>query len=393
MKKLLLVNPPARQMVSRDYYCGQFVKGNYLWEPIDLVMLSRLDDYEIKVIDFVIERDISLGLEKAKSFKPDLIIGLVWNKIFESDVDFLKKLQESTGAKKFFIVGDATKFNSPKLKELGLENNVIKSFYHLEDTGLGSFSMPRHNLFPLEKYSRPYSLREKVATVITAYACPYKCRFCNSGSFPYEERPLQEVIEELKELKRLGVKEIYFGDFTFTANQARVQELCRLMIEHDFGFDWSCCARVNVCDETLKLMKKAGCFLVFYGVETLEDRLLLEMRKGITVKMIKDAFIRTKKIGIKILASFILDLPGASDNDSEESLKFAKKYCDYASFNVFESRIGADLKSEKGLADKGILAEKEFYFRPGYVMRQLMSIKTVPQVKNLFKNGLAIFKK
>lgn len=388
-----MVNPPAKQMVSRDYYCGQIVKGNYLWEPIDLVMMSRLDSYEIKVIDFIVERDTMAELEKAKLFKPDLIIGMVWDKTFKEDIDFLKKLQESTGAKNFFIVGDAAKFDSPKLKELGVENNAIKSFYHLENAGLGNFSLPKHRLFSLEKYSRPYSLREKVATVITTYACPFKCRFCNSGSFPYEERPLQEIVEELKELKELGAGEIYFGDFTFTANEARVRELCRMMIEGGLTFDWSCNARANVSTETLELMKRAGCFLIFFGVETVDDRLLLEMRKGITVTMVKDAFMRTKRLGIKILASFILELPGSSGDDFKKTLEFAKKYCDYASFNVFENRIGADLKSEKSSADKGRLAEKEFYFRPSYVFNQLVSIRTIPQFKNLIKNGLAIFRK
>lgn len=393
MEKLLLVNPPAKEKVIRDYYCGHFVKGDYFWAPADLVMLSRLDDYEIKIIDFMIDRDIGAEVEGAKAFNPDIIIGMVWEKICDDDVDFLKRLREITGASKLFFIGDITKFNSPKLKESGIENNSIKSFFYLEDAGLGKFSLPKHRLFSLEKYSMPYSLRGKVATVLTAYACPFKCRFCNSGSYPYEERPLSDVMEELKEIKKLGVKEIYFRDFTFTANEARARELCRMMIQGGLDFDWSCDGRVNVSEETLELMRRAGCYLVFFGVEAADDRLLREMRKGITVAMMKDAFSRCKKLGIKILASFIVGLPGSNDGDLERTLEFAKKYCDYASFNVFENRVGADLKSLAGSIDKTRAIEKKFYMRPGYILRQFWSIKTIFQLKNFIKNGLAVFKK
>ncbi len=388
-----MINPPAKEKIIRDYYCGHFVKGDYFWSPVDLVMLSRLDDYEIKVIDFMVECDIDAELEKAKMFRPNVIIGMVWEKIYKEDADFLKKLQESTGAERLLFIGDVTKFNSPKLQELGIESDFVKSFYHLENAGLGKFSLPRHHLFPLAKYSMPYSLRGKVATVLTAYACPFKCRFCNSGSYPYEERPLREVMEELKEIKKMGVKEIYFRDFTFTANEERVRELCRMMIEKRFEFDWSCDGRVNVSLETLELMKRAGCYLIFFGVETADDCLLLEMRKGITVAMIKDTFLRCKKLGIKVLASFIIGLPNSNDSDLEKTLEFAKKYCDYASFNVFENRVGADLKFDKGSVDRTRAIEKEFYFRPGYIFRQLLSIKTIFQFKNFMKNGFAIFKK
>lgn len=393
MNKLLLVNPPAKERVIRDYYCGHFVKGDYFWAPIDLVMLSRLDDYEIKVIDFMVERDIEGGLRTAKAFGPDIIIGMIWEKICEEDVNFLKKMRELTGAGRLLFVGDAAKFGSPKLKELGIENDSIQSFYHLEDAGLGKFSLPKHHLFLLARYSMPYSLRGSVATVLTTYACPFKCRFCNSGSYPYEERPLADVIRELKEIKKLGVKEIYFRDFTFTANEARVREFCRLMIDEGLVFDWSCDGRVNVAEETLAMMKQAGCYLIFFGVEAADDRLLTEMRKGITVAMMEDAFSRCKKLGIKILASFIVGFPGSGDDDLKKTLDFAKRYCNYASFNVFENRIGADLKSLKGSIQKTKKMEKEFYFRPGYILGQFAAIKTVHQLKNFIKNGLAIFSK
>jgi hypothetical protein len=393
MQKLLLVNPPSKYKVIRDYYCGHFVKGDYFWAPIDLVMLSRLDDYDIKVIDFMVEKNLNEKVSEAKNFKPNIIIGLVWDKILEDDINFLKKLKEETAAEKLFFIGDVTKFNSPKLIEYGIKDYALKSFYHLEDSGLGRFSLPKHYLFNLRKYGMPYSLRKKVATVLTAYACPFKCKFCNSGSYPYEERPLEEIIEELKQIKNLGVEEIYFRDFTFTANEKRVQELYKLMNDNNLNFDWSCDGRVNVSYETLKIMKNAGCYLVFFGVESINKKTLEAMNKGITPEMILRAFSDCRKLGIKILASFIIGLPGEGEIEINNTLEFAKKYCDYVSFNTFESRLGASLQIEKGSVELTKKIEKSFYFRPSYLVKQLFSVRTKTQFRNFIRNGLSILRK
>ncbi|MFH1790300.1 MAG: hypothetical protein ABH832_04520 [bacterium] len=73
MKKLLLVNPPYKIAIMRDYYCGHKIKGDYYWTPVDLLMLSRLDNFEIKVIDFIVEKKTEEMIENAIAFSPDVI--------------------------------------------------------------------------------------------------------------------------------------------------------------------------------------------------------------------------------------------------------------------------------------------------------------------------------
>ena len=43
--------------MSRDYYCGHFIKGRYGWPPLDLVVMSgRLSEqYEVVVLDAVVD--------------------------------------------------------------------------------------------------------------------------------------------------------------------------------------------------------------------------------------------------------------------------------------------------------------------------------------------------
>jgi len=392
MKKLLLVNPPAKQKVIRDYYCGHSVKGDYFWVPIDLVMLSRLDDYEIKIIDFMIE-DVAIGEQAATDFNPDIIIGMVWEKILNDDLSYLRNLKIKTGADELYFIGDASKFHSNKLKNLNDGEHILESFFHLENSGLGKFSLPKHHLLNLQKYSMPYSLYHGVLTVLTAYACPFKCSFCNSGSYAYVERPIVEIVEELRQIKKMGVKEIYFRDFTFTANEPRVRELCAEMIKNDFNFVWSCDARANVSRDTLSAMARAGCYLAFFGVESAHDKTLLAVHKSITRQMLERVFSDCHSLGIKVLASFIIGLPDETEKEIWQTLDFAKQFCDYASFNTFEGRIGADLQIKKGSEEFTKKIEKFFYMRPQYIIKQFFSIRTFFQFKNLILNGLSIFKK
>ena len=51
--RILLLSPPGAQIYIRDYYCSKFSKSNYLFHPVDLLMLSgRLaEHHEVHVLD------------------------------------------------------------------------------------------------------------------------------------------------------------------------------------------------------------------------------------------------------------------------------------------------------------------------------------------------------
>ncbi|MFH1790301.1 MAG: radical SAM protein [bacterium] len=303
----------------------------------------------------------------------------------------MKDLKEKTKATDLFIIGDVTKFNSSLIEKNGLGDNIIRDFFVIDKEKWGEFSLPKHYLFNLKKYGMPYSLKKQVATVLTTYGCPFNCAFCNSGSYGYKERPVEEIILELSQLKKMGIKEICFRDFTFTANLSRVKEICEEMINSDLNFVWSCEARVSVTEDVLKLMKKAGCYLIFFGVETLNDRTLEAMRKGINSVMIKKAFSVCRDLKIETLASFIIGLPGEDEVDYANTLEFAKKHCNYASFNTYEPRPGASLQ-DKGshLFTITKQIEKSFYIRPSYILKQILCVRSVNRLINFFRNGKKI---
>lgn len=283
------------------------------------------------------------------------------------------------------------------------------------ETNLDSLPMPARHLYNNALYSPlPYSYRRQPATsMITSRGCPYsKCAFCFSAGKMKERfrrNSPYRVISEMTMLRdKYGIKEILFYDDNFIFDRLWIKEFCKIIKENKIKMSWSCAARADtVSAEMLKEIKEAGCWTVFYGFESGVDRLLEIIKKGITVKEIEQAVKWTHEAGLETRGSFMLGLPGETPEDGLKTIDFAVKLdLDYAQFTatfpdpgtelfeiakkygkigeyrgmnkatfVPEGYSGAD-EVEKILS----LAYKKFYFRPGYVIKRLKSIRNISDI-------------
>ena len=88
-------------------------------------------------------------------------------------------------------------------------------------------------------------------------------------------------MEELWELKKLGINNIHMYADLFTVNREQVMELCQRMIEEKINIHWTCNSRVDYVDEEmLAMMGKAGCWLISWGIESGNEQILKHARKG-----------------------------------------------------------------------------------------------------------------
>ena len=102
LKKVLLLNPPGKELYLRDQHCGSISKSYYYWPPIDLLMMSGIlfDAYELMVIDAIIEKsDEDETLKRIVLFNPDFILFITSFVSWTQDLDFMGKVKEATGAK------------------------------------------------------------------------------------------------------------------------------------------------------------------------------------------------------------------------------------------------------------------------------------------------------
>ena len=279
---------------------------------------------------------------------------------------------------------------------------------------LDSIPPPARHLLPDLKLYRPnaQSYRKLPATtIITSRGCPFNCIFCDRSTFgkKYRAHSAEYVVDEIQMLiEQFGIKEIWFVDDTFTIDKNRVMQICNMIMERNLDISWSCLGRVGtVTIEMLKMMKKAGCWMIAYGIETGNQGVMNYIKKGITLEQAEQAVKWTKEAGLLPKGYFMLGYPVDTLETIDETIAFARSLSlDYALFTIttplpntelFEicksvgKLVHTDLSkfsaweavyeppgvSAKQLTAKHREAYKTFYFRPSYIFRQLKNIRGI----------------
>lgn len=162
----------------------------------------------------------------------------------------------------------------------------------------------------------------------TARSCAFSCSFCN-----YPERAgkltlasLESIEKELDSLKRLGyIKNLVFIDDTFNVPLPRFKEICRLMIEKDYQFNWFSYFRCSNSDEeAIELLARSGCKGVFLGIESGSPTILKNMNKAATTEKYARGMELLHQYGVLTFASFIMGFPGETEETFRESVDFIK---------------------------------------------------------------------
>ncbi len=178
-------------------------------------------------------------------------------------------------------------------------------------------------------------LKHPYVSFYTGRGCRSKCTFClwpqTVSGHRYRVRSAANVIAEVKWIKENmpEVKEIMFDDDTFTdtSNLPRVEAIARGMGE--LGMTWSCNAKANVPYNTLKVMKDNGLRLLLVGYESGDDDILHNIKKGLRTDIARRFTADCRKLGIVIHGTFILGLPGETQETIQKTIEFAKEINPY----------------------------------------------------------------
>ena len=174
--------------------------------------------------------------------------------------------------------------------------------------------------------------RESIGNVVqirTARGCAFRCAFCGypvrAGNYTYAN--VETVEKELSLLKEVGdVSYLTFIDDTFNVPQERFKEICRMMIENQYGFKWFSYLRCQYLDrETVELMKASGCDGVFLGVESGSPEILTKMNKSAAIDDYRRGIALLNEYGIVSFASFIVGFPGETVETVQETVNFIEE--------------------------------------------------------------------
>lgn len=175
--------------------------------------------------------------------------------------------------------------------------------------------------YPINGYLQKTFMGRKTMAYHSSLGCPFTCSFCAVVPIynaRWKGKSAATIYKDVKWLKsNYGIDALEFHDNNFFTSRKRVVEFSKLVL--DDNIKWWGEGRIDTIDkysdEDLHLMKKAGCEMIFFGAETGSDEVLKQMDKGgtQTSAQIKSFAVRMGKVGIIPEYSFVLGMPGESE--------------------------------------------------------------------------------
>ncbi|MEK9184083.1 MAG: radical SAM protein [Patescibacteria group bacterium] len=468
--KVLFINPPAENEITGNN--PEIIKSERGFDPPLGILyvagyLKKYSNHELKIIDAQVERMSYSELQKEiKKFAPD-VIGVTAMTFTMLDVlktiEIVKETcpdakiilggphvhiypEETANLKNvdYVVLGEGEETFFQLLQNMGdinalrkVSGLVFKTNGAIVNTGskdyckdLDNLPFPPREMLPYQKYFSLLAKERPITTMFTSRGCPFRCSFCdrpNMGKI-FRRRSARNVVDEMQECLKLGIKEIFIYDDTFTVDKQRVIDICNEILKRKLKFSWDIRARVDtVNEELLMLLKKAGCKRIHYGVEAGTEKILKVLNKNITLDQVLKAFRATRKIGIETLAYFMIGSPTETREDILTTIEFAKKlnpdftqitlltpfpatniYAQALQEKVFENdywrefarnpvpgfktRYWTKELSNGELQELLVYAYKQFYVRPSYILNRLMKIRSWPELLRKIKAGVKVIR-
>jgi len=260
-------------------------------------------------------------------------------------------------------------------------NNVIITPRRSLINDIDTLPLPAYNLFPMEFYRlvrEPNCTRSDfLMPILSGRGCPFKCNFCYRMDKGFRPRAIEAIIEEIKFVKdNYRITYIVFSDELLMSSEKRAINLCRGIIKARLGIKWWCNGRLNYAKpNVLKLMKKAGCVFINYGIEAMDDHILKNMNKALTVKQIIRGIEATLNQDISPGLNIIFGNIGENKETLKKGVEFLLKYDDGSQLRTIRPVTpypGSPLYYYA--IEKGLLKDCEDFYENKHINSDLLSV-------------------
>ena len=433
--RILLVNPPTTHIVKGGVssFIDSFVKDNAL-PPLGLMYLAafveKATEHDVKILDMNVSEPLMSAL---LTYKPD-VVGITTTTMTLYDALMVAKVCKEVSRDIVTVMGGAHTSIYPQetasfpevdyvvvgegelpfLRVLrGIAGKVVEAEI-IENVDSKPF--PARHLIDLSKYHSVLN-KKRTTSMLSSFSCPYRCTFCfQPNGARWRARSAKNVVEEMEDIVRMGIGEIEVMDDTFTFGSQRVIDICLDIIRRKLKIDFNIRTRVDKVDEyMLQCLALAGCKRINYGIESYVPETLKTLKKGFQVEQINKAIAWTKEAGIEVQAYLMIGSPDESKKQMLQTINCANKSgADFAYYSItcpmpgttmykwglnegryddywrrFALNPTPDMKMKiwrEDARDEVIQIMEQgyrsFYFRPGYVMRQVMKVKSIQEFTN-----------
>ncbi len=291
---------------------------------------------------------------------------------------------------------------------------------------LDAIPFPARHLSKNALYVRPDN-GQLQTTILTNRGCPFHCIYCLANQVSGTKnryRSVENVIAEIREcVEKHGIRSFLFRSDLFTQNKKWVIRLCQAILDSGLKIDWACNSRVDTLNpEVLGWMKKAGCWIIAFGVESGNQETLDRIDKAAKVEDSFKAIAMTREAGIKSSVYLLMGLPWDTRESIGELMEYARKLNpDVLEFFYTYPFPGTPLYEtcvKEGLIRQGEIpreaydnpampglylsiedfrklrrkAMRDFYLRPSKIAQTLWSARSPRELANYLRVGWAQLK-
>lgn len=260
---------------------------------------------------------------------------------------------------------------------------------------IDAIPLPAYDLFPMEYYRllrMPHVANtDFVMPMISGRGCTFTCNFCYRMDKGFRPRKNEGIIEEIKLLqKKYGITYIAFMDELLMTSVERTRGICEDFIKHGLHIKWECCGRLNYAQpDLLKLMKQSGCVFINYGIESMDDRILKNMNKALTVKQIVAGIEATLAAGISPGYNIIFGNIGETKEVLNKGVEFLLKYDDGSQLRTIRPVTPYPGSPLYDLAiAKGLIKDCEDFYENKHLNSDLLAVNFTDMSDDEFHEAL-----
>jgi hypothetical protein len=160
--------------------------------------------------------------------------------------------------------------------------------------------------------------------------CPYTCSFCAPAVFwerKYRVKPVTKIVEEMRFLSEVfGYDSFLLVHDLLTVDKRYVADLCSTLKDAELPIEWMANSRTDLdLSDLLPTMREAGCWKLFFGVESASERIQHQIDKKLQTKQTLATVEALARNGIDSTCSFVIGFPDESRSELSATIRLGAR--------------------------------------------------------------------
>ena len=258
----------------------------------------------------------------------------------------------------------------------GMEPRLLREL----ENDIDNLSFPDYSPFGIDEMLDEYSMATRVLyrysrpdprpfNIVASRGCPFACTFCVDHHRSYRARSIENIMEEIRvSYERYKFNILILLDELFAVSRSRLNDFSQAVLrgKEQYGWDFDWCFQTHASArfdlESLKLAKRAGCYMFSYGLESASPTVLKSMDKRIRIEQVVEVIKLAEETGIGFSANLIFGDVAETVDTISESLAFWFKYGQRCCLFLAEVKPYPGSALFTQCLERGLIKDKKSYY-------------------------------